>query len=824
MPNILSFDGIQFTLTPEEAKHSILFMKEMKNSGESCTIQITHPLITGSLLGHIVDRLKTGKCKTSSSLEIMLQIIIASDHLRIRKLYKHYRNFICDALNECKNPEEVRFRLNLPDDFDDKEREDIKKEDAYTWGQTDIWNSLNVSVLVDNKAPDANMGVSPENDVVRMVRKRKLSKPVEDHTVDSCFSCKTQFTLFNRKHHCRACGRIFCSACSSKNIEITSDKEIGYQQSSIFRYLYSDKNVRVCDACYNDLRERKMYTSVIEAFRVMALPIILLKRASTVCKAWRKAAIWSLSLLRELQYRLPTQEFTRTERDMLWNNRMYWSGHSQWIYQLLRVVNWKYESKVESLFQVLTGEKQYDCFSCMCGRRCKDELLSSECIILFSDKYRDKQIREYAAGILEKKYNSGEFINYLPFLVFNLRYSSDISDPLFKLLLLVSGNNMTICSMVYSLLCLYRESVDKSISNLYDYFLQQFLLNMSQSKDFLSKLSTSMYKTKIMALNIQSSSLKDILTVNDSIVSLTSPNVKLTGILTEGIQVKNSASKPSIVPFVTSTGDKYRLLFKKEDVRGDIIIFPIVRIMNNLLESSGISIPVITSPIIPLTKDSGIIEIIPDAETLYDILSKGTVSNYLFNNNKDKVVGDVMNRYIKSLAFWTVVTHLLGIGDRHTENIMIKKDGSLLHIDCGYVLGYESKILAPSIRMNQELIEGFGGRENYEMFKQLCGDIFLKLRKYSIPIFTMLTLLADMDPPMQGGKFTYKYLEEQLISRFYPGQNDKEAREYLYKLIDNCCDATMQKIGDCLHAYSKNSPTLNTIANGSKGILSWLTG
>jgi hypothetical protein len=32
-----------------------------------------------------------------------------------------------------------------------------------------------------------------------------------------CNLCSTVFTLFNRRHHCRACGEIYCNACSSES-------------------------------------------------------------------------------------------------------------------------------------------------------------------------------------------------------------------------------------------------------------------------------------------------------------------------------------------------------------------------------------------------------------------------------------------------------------------------------------------------------------------------------------------------------------------------------------------------------------------------------
>ncbi|XP_019777747.2 zinc finger FYVE domain-containing protein 26 isoform X3 [Tursiops truncatus] len=60
---------------------------------------------------------------------------------------------------------------------------------------------------------------------------------VPDESESTCMvCCRERFTMFNRRHHCRRCGRLVCSSCSTKKTVVEGCRE---------------NPTRVCDQCYS---------------------------------------------------------------------------------------------------------------------------------------------------------------------------------------------------------------------------------------------------------------------------------------------------------------------------------------------------------------------------------------------------------------------------------------------------------------------------------------------------------------------------------------------------------------------------------------------
>lgn len=73
---------------------------------------------------------------------------------------------------------------------------------------------------------------------------------VPDSQAPNCMKCEARFTFTKRRHHCRACGKVFCAACCSLKCKL----------------LYMDrKEARVCVICHSVLMNAQAWENMMSA-------------------------------------------------------------------------------------------------------------------------------------------------------------------------------------------------------------------------------------------------------------------------------------------------------------------------------------------------------------------------------------------------------------------------------------------------------------------------------------------------------------------------------------------------------------------------------
>ncbi|XP_040262853.1 zinc finger FYVE domain-containing protein 9 [Bufo bufo] len=123
----------------------------------------------------------------------------------------------------------------------------------------------NGDLLGDYRGPNspclAVSADSPDNDLLAGQYGVSATKPfttlgevapvwVPDSQAPNCMKCEARFTFTKRRHHCRACGKVFCAACCSLKCKL----------------LYMDKKeARVCVICHSVLINAQAWENMVSA-------------------------------------------------------------------------------------------------------------------------------------------------------------------------------------------------------------------------------------------------------------------------------------------------------------------------------------------------------------------------------------------------------------------------------------------------------------------------------------------------------------------------------------------------------------------------------
>ncbi|XVE70780.1 hypothetical protein DITRI_Ditri10aG0098300 [Diplodiscus trichospermus] len=92
-------------------------------------------------------------------------------------------------------------------------------------------------------------------DIVKSWIPRRIEPPnvskdfwMPDQSCRVCYECDAQFTVFNRRHHCRLCGRVFCAKCTTNSIPAPSDEPRAGREEG--------ERIRVCNYCFKQWQQR----------------------------------------------------------------------------------------------------------------------------------------------------------------------------------------------------------------------------------------------------------------------------------------------------------------------------------------------------------------------------------------------------------------------------------------------------------------------------------------------------------------------------------------------------------------------------------------
>ena len=261
--------------------------------------------------------------------------------------------------------------------------------------------------------------------------------------------------------------------------------------------------------------------------------------------------------------------------------------------------------------------------------------------------------------------------------------------------------------------------------------------------------------------------------------------IKIKGINKDNCSVFRSAMFPVKYSFIVKDEyqknnkekedpSKFETMFKfGDDLRQDQLILQIINYMNKLLLTAGQDYEFTTYKVLATSKSDGFVEFVPHSRTIFDLSKEyktNCIKTYIdiCSNNDKAEIDKRLNSFVNSCAGYCVVTYLLGIGDRHLENLLVDHNGKLFHIDFGYILGKDPKPSPPSMKLNPDMIKCMGdkGSKDFERFKNKCINAFWVLRENARLIVNMLYLMIDSGIPELNNlealeKMHDKFLQEE---------------------------------------------------------------
>uniref|UniRef100_A0A673LAF2 phosphatidylinositol 3-kinase n=1 Tax=Sinocyclocheilus rhinocerous TaxID=307959 RepID=A0A673LAF2_9TELE len=239
------------------------------------------------------------------------------------------------------------------------------------------------------------------------------------------------------------------------------------------------------------------------------------------------------------------------------------------------------------------------------------------------------------------------------------------------------------------------------------------------------------------------------------------------------------------------------IIFKHgDDLRQDMLIIQTLMVMDSIWKEIGLDLNLVPYGCISTGHNIGMIEIVRNAITIASVQrSQGGVAGAFKNN----ALYDWLQRkcpfqekFVNSCAGYCVATYVLGIGDRHNDNIMITEQGNLFHIDFGHILGNTKSFLGVNRErvpfvLTPDFLYVMGrvkGRPSlyFQRFRDTCINAYLSLRAQSRLLVTLFSLMLLTGIPELSMSQDMLYLRTALQQ----DQGEEEARNHFLQQIALC--------------------------------------
>lgn len=529
----------------------------------------------------------------------------------------------------------------------------------------------------------------------------------------------------------------------------------------------------------------------------------------------------------------PTQPLSPEEKDLVWKFRYHLARDKRALTKFVKSVNWQDQSESKQAIQVLGKWNDVDV----------DDALE-----LLGPSFDNATVRTYAVTRLHRA-DDDELLLYLLQLVQALKFEhiSTESDQdatqgssLARFLITRAVNNFILGNYFYWYVMVECDdtSDDQSAENrkmfqkvAYDFMVElvkqpdgheirKTLLRQAEWVTILSKISTeiklssdSIPRRTDRVKQFLSDPKNELVNIDPPLPLPLDPSVRIVGVAPQETVVFKSSLHPIKIAFKTTSGQTYPVIFKTgDDLRQDQLVIQIITLMDQLLQKENLDLKLTPYKILATSTSAGLSQFVPSMP-LQTIVTKyknkpPVALTYLKQNNPDDksplgIRKETMDTFVRSCAGYCVITYILGVGDRHLDNLLLAPDGHFFHADFGFILGRDPKPFAPAMKISNEMLDAMGGTnsEQYRQFKQYCFLAYSALRKSSNLILNLFSLMVDANIPdikLEPDKAVVKVKERLQLEL-----NEENALRHLARVIDDNLYAFSGVMIDRFHAMTQ---------------------
>ena len=517
----------------------------------------------------------------------------------------------------------------------------------------------------------------------------------------------------------------------------------------------------------------------------------------------------------------PANEITEEEKDSIWKNRFDLTKfQNSLIYLLVSVPSWDSENitKVHAIINAWPA------------------LSAHEALEFLQADYPNKMLRETAVKWLENL-SDDELCDYLPELVQGLKYEAYHNSALARFLITRALKCPNIGHLLFWSLKYYIHDIQ--FCQRFQIILNGFLnICGNRFRDELAKQDRLMVSLSKTARNVQS--LKDSvrkfilktdlerlnasLFMDSTIRVPINPDFSAFSVSVDQSSYFNSNAVPLKIVMNNSEAPCQPLNFIYkigDDLRKDLITILLFRAMNKLWINKGLDLKMMTYNVLPTGPMTGLIELVPNSATFREIhVRHGVTGSFKDNslalwlqrfNSNEEDYKIAIDNFTASAAGYCVATYLLGIGDRHNDNIMLTRNGHLFHIDFNKFLGDVQKfgnisrdrvpfVLTPD--MAYVINNGITTTPNFQKFIEYCCSAFNIIRHNMNLILNLLGLMVYSGISYLSHKEDILYVREALQVHL----TDEEATVYFTRLIESSLSSKSTQLNFFIHnlAHMKN--------------------